>query len=134
MAGIGAAFTTPDASVEERLSQFEDVLLQADIGMLVDFSYFVPCVGSLLLFFLFIDMIGVTTTAGIIEDLRAYSRYVNRINSKLGDRCCHLTQNLMINRTEGLKEQDILPVLRERLVQALTSSQPANIGYIFCTH
>ena len=79
LGGISGAFSTSvDRSLEERLTQLEEVLLQADIGA--------------------------STSAIILDDLRRYAK------------------------TSELKAEDILPVLRERLIEALTP--PENTGGI----
>jgi signal recognition particle GTPase len=69
LSGITGALGDKDSSLDEKLSNLEAVLLQADIGSV--------------------------TTTKIIDDLRSYAR------------------------REGLKEDDILPILRARLIEAL---------------
>jgi len=71
LGGISGAFDSKmDRSLDERLAQLEDVLLQADIGA--------------------------STSAVIIEDLKQYAK------------------------TSKVEAADILPVLRTRLIEALT--------------
>ena len=70
LSGISGAFSDESSSLDARLANIEDVLLQADIGA--------------------------STTATILGDLKSYAQ------------------------TNKLQVDDILPVLRARLVEALT--------------
>lgn len=65
--------------------------------------------------------VGVTTTKEIIEDLRAYARLIPNLDLHFHVLVSYKTNFFMfVCRTEQLKQEDILPVLRERLIQALT--------------
>ena len=70
LSGIGGAFSDESSSLDTRLANLEEVLLQADIGA--------------------------STTATILADLKSYAQ------------------------STGLEADDVLPVLRARLIEALT--------------